>query len=234
MDNNRMRLFFTLAALAAMPLYATNAAAADEQDGVSASRSSDDRDRDGDHDRDRDGPVLEGRYGFITHNICVRTANPSPPDMELINPNPPNDLVVPSEFATMAGVGFATFKRDGTMTIDADTPPANQLELPKVNPGDQPLTSAFVPTCAGTWAVGSDGRANINWNCTIKTPDPTLTISAGPVNWEGFVFDHGRTIELNLRGTLQTLTFKKNGTPVSKVNRLCEQRFTLHKLDEHR
>jgi len=217
MDKKRMRMFATLAALAVIPLYGTYAAA----------------DEDRDARRDEDNPVrrvkvLEGKYGFTTQQVCMRTL-PNPPGVQQVDPTTLK-LLVPGEIVSMAGLGTMNFHANGT--LDETEATANALEYNMINPGDTPLQGQLNPVCNGDWHIDSGNRVTVNWNCVVSTPNPAVKIIAGPVNWEGFVSDGGRTIDLNLKGTLQTLTTEVNGVPVQAVNRLCEQRFVLRKVPD--
>lgn len=226
MANKQSHLYPALIALATLPVYSMHAAASDDaKDDAVISKSDDDAQR-GEH-RVRN---LSGKYGWTTQQVCVRTL-PNPPGVQQIDPNPPNQLNVPAEIVSMAGVGTATYKPDGTMHIDEGSL-ADELRQSQTAPGDTPLTSGLFPVCDGTYSIDPTNRAKVDWNCHISTPTPGLVIAAGPVNWDGFVADDGRTIDLNLKGTLQTLTFQLNGKPVSAVQRLCIQRFVFHKLPE--
>ena len=174
--------------------------------------------------------ALSGKYGWTTQQTCVNTV-PSPPGTDAIDPNPPNKLNVPAEIVNMNGVGTATFKKDGTMHIDVGGT-AVQIRHSQTSPGQQPVTSGFDPVCDGTYSIGPNNKAKVDWNCVISTPQPGLTIQAGPVNWDGYVADNGRLIDLNLKPTRQTLTFMQDGNPLFEVQRLCQQRFMFHKLPE--
>jgi hypothetical protein len=172
--------------------------------------------------------ALIGKYGWTTQQVCVRTL-PSAPGTQAINPTPPNQLNVPAEIVSMAGVGTATFYANGTLHIDAGSS-ADAIAQDKVAAGDAPLTVGLAPVCDGTYFLDSTNRATVNWNCSISTPEPGLVIAAGPVNWDGFAADGGNTLDLNLKGTLQTLTFNLNGAAIQEQQRLCIQRFVFHKL----
>jgi hypothetical protein len=224
MANKKSHLYPALIALATLPVYSMHAAASDDvKDEALISKLGDEVL--GGAQRVRN---LIGKFGWTTQQVCVRTL-PNPPGVQQIDPNPPNQLNVPAEIVSMAGVGTATFNRDGTMHIDAGST-ANELRQSQTAPGDTPMTNGLSPVCDGTYSIDPTNRAKVDWNCHITTPTPGLVIAAGPVNWDGWVADDGRTIDLNLKGTLQTLTFQMNGTPVSAVQRLCIQRFVFHKL----
>src|SRR5690348_12723071 len=191
MSKRKSHLLLSLAVLAAIPLYSTYASADDDHDGAYRSRSDDD-----DGGFIRRIRVLEGKFGWTTQQVCMRTL-PNPPGTEQVDPNTLK-LLVPAEIVSMSGVGTATFKADGTMAIDPGST-ADALQYRLINPGDTPLTSGLAPVCSGTWSIGAQNRAKVDWNCTIQTPAPGLTISAEPVNWDGWVADDGRTIDLNLK-----------------------------------
>jgi hypothetical protein len=220
----KTRLYPALFTLAALPLYATHSVA-QEPDGDELKASSSSQ-----HKPSWLRPrTLSGKYGWVTQQVCVRTV-PNPPGIDQIAPDPPNQLNVPAEIVSMSGVGTASFKRDGTMHIDAGSW-ANELRHSQTAPGNTPMSGGFTPVCDGTYSIAANNRAKIDWNCTIDvTSTPGLAISAGPVNWDGFVSQDGNIIDLQLLGTRQTLTFKQNGNPVGEVQRLCMQKFTFHKL----
>jgi hypothetical protein len=221
MRNKKSRLFLSLAVLAAAPLYGSYAWADEDHDEAYSSRSV------GEPSFIHRIKALVGKYGWTTQQVCVRTL-PNPPGVEQVDPATLK-LLVPAEIVSMAGVGTAEFKPNGTFHID-DGSTADSIQHSLVNPGDTPLTNGFSPVCDGTYSIGSNNRAELDWNCTIKTGNPAITIAAGPVNMDGWVADDAHTIDVNLKGTLQTLTFKQNGTPILAVNRLCMQRFVFHKL----
>jgi hypothetical protein len=223
MSYKKSRLLVSLAVLAAIPLYGTSAWADDDHDEGYSFR--------GEHDSSfvHRIHVLVGKYGWTTQQVCDRTL-PNPPGVEQVDPTTLK-LLVPSEIVGMAGVGTAVFKPNGTFHID-DGSTADSLQYAQINPGDTPLTNGFSPVCDGTYSIDSQNHAKLDWNCTIKTANPAVTIAAGPVNMDGWIADDGHTVDVNLKGTLQTLTFKQNGNPILAVNRLCIQRFVFHKLPQ--
>lgn len=222
MDKNS-RLLFALAAIAAIPLYCTDAAAGDESSDVSASKSEDAAPLHATR-------VLEGKYGWTSQQVCIRTLEAPPSSTSPITPNPPFTLNVPAQMIGSTGVGTATFKADGTMHIDAGST-ADELFYSHLNPGDVPIVGDdLAPVCDGTYSIGADNRAKIDFNCKITTTTPGLTVTAQPVNWDGWVADNGRTLDMNLRATVQTETFLQDGNPTSVAQRVCTQRFVYHKL----
>lgn len=228
MAKNKLHLYSAVLALAAVPLIGLPAAAGDDSE-----RSYSDFGDFFKPDHDAGAPKrirsLKGKYGWTTQQVCVRTV-PNPPGIDQIDPNPPNALNVPGEIVSMTGVGTAVFKPDGTMHIDAGSW-ASELRHSKMAPGDTPMSSGFAPVCDGTYSIGADNRAKVDWDCRIDVQtQPGLYIDAAPVNWDGFVAENGNTIDLNLRSTVQRLTFKMNGNPIQEVQRLCIQRFVFHKL----
>lgn len=226
MAKKQLKLYPALIALAALPLLSVPGSAGDSDNFGDNHRS--DRDRDN-SDTPKRVRILKGKFGWTTQQVCVRTV-PNPPGIDQINPNPPNALNVPGEIVSMTGVGTAVFKSDGTMHID-DGSWANELRHSQMAPGNTPMSGGFSPVCDGTWSIGADNRATVDWYCRIDIQSqPGLYIDAGPVNMDGWVAEDGNTIDLNLRGTVQRLTFKMNGTPVGEVQRLCIQRFVFHKL----
>lgn len=229
MAKKQLQLYSTLIALAALPLLSLPAAASEPDyfgDSIKSDRGNSDRDNSDTPKRVR---TLKGKYGWTTQQVCVRTA-PNPPGIDQINPNPPNALNVPGEIVSMTGVGTAVFRPDGTMHID-DGSWANELRHSQMAPGNTPMLGGFAPVCDGTYSIGADNRAKVDWYCRIDIQSqPGLYIDAGPVNMDGFVAENGNTLDLNLRGTVQRLTFKLNDTPIGEVQRLCIQRFVFHKL----
>ena len=226
MAKKQMQLNPTLIALAALPLLSFPAAAGDPDYRADGSRT----DRDNTNTPKR-VHTLRGRYGWTTQQTCVRTV-PNPPGIDQIDPNPPHALNVPGEIVGMTGVGTAVFRPDGTMHIDAGSW-ANELRHSQMAPGNTPMSGGFSPVCDGTWSLGADNRAKVDWYCRIDLPPAAgIHIDAGPVNMDGWVAEDGNTIDLNLLGTVQRLTFKTNdtNTPVGEVQRLCIQRFVFHKL----
>jgi hypothetical protein len=221
MSNRKSGLVLALAVFAALPLYATHALANDHDEEFSSSSS------DNDSSFIHRMKVIVGKYGWTTQQVCVNTA-PQPIGVEGVDPAT-FALKVPAQVVGMAGVGTATFHANGTMTIDVGST-ADNLVYGALSPGQTPLTNGFTPVCSGTYSIGAQNRTEIDWNCDIGTANPAVVISGGPVNMDGWVADDGNTIDVNLKGTLQTLMIKQNGTPVQQLNRLCIQRFVFHKI----
>ena len=229
MARKHLQLYSTLCALAALPLLSLPAASGDLEADRDAARSErDDRDSSNAPKRVR---RLNATYGFTTQQTCVRTV-PNPPGIDQIDPNPPHALNVPAEIVGMTGQGTGTFKPDGTMTLNLGAW-ANELRHSQMAPGNTPMSGGFVPQCAGTYSIGPDNRAKVDFNCRIDLQNqPGLHIEAGPVNWDGWVAENGNTLDMNLLGTVQRLTFKTNdtNTAVAEVQRLCIQRMVFHRL----
>lgn len=227
MPNKYLQSNSLLIALAALPLLGLPAGAGDHDVDGGGSRS---------HRGDRDVPdgpkrvrSLRGKYGFTTQQVCVRTV-PNPPGIDQIDPDPPNALNVPGEIVGMTGLGTATFWSDGRMRLDTGAW-ANELRYSQMAPGNTPMSGGFAPECHGTYSIGADNRAKVDFNCRIQLVNqPGVYIDAGPVNWDGWVAENGHTLDMNLRGTVQRLTFKNDGTPLFEVQRLCIQRMVFHKL----
>jgi len=173
---------------------------------------------------------LSGRYGATSQQVCLRTI-PTTPGTVQIEPN--SMLNVPAEIVTGGGSGTATFRPDGTFTIDGPSSTVNELQNSKIKPGDVPFTRGLHPGCEGTYSIAANNRIRVDWACKITVDGrPGLVIEVAPFNWDGFVVDNGREIDLTQMGTTQVATFKQNGQVVGEAQRLCVQSFQFHKLPD--
>jgi len=173
---------------------------------------------------------LSGRYGATSQQTCLRTI-PGAPGTVQIQPN--STLNVPAEIVTGGGSGTAIFRPDGTFTIDGPTSTVNELQDSKTKPGDIPFTRGLHPGCEGTYSIAPNNRIRVDWACKITVDGrPGLVIEVAPFNWDGFVVDNGRELDLTQMGTTQIATFKQNGQVVAEAQRLCVQSFQFHKLPD--
>jgi hypothetical protein len=169
---------------------------------------------------------LQGDYGFTTSNSCVR-ALPHPPSIVGIDPDT-RQLLVPGEAVSQSGLGVMHFFRDGRMRLEAT---ASEVNFNANQAGMTPSTTGLDGTCTGTYTLGRGNKLTVFFNCHVDIPQQGVSFDLGPVESEGFVNEDGRTINLNQKDNIQTVTlFLPNGNQLVS-ERVCTQRFALTKLN---
>jgi hypothetical protein len=170
---------------------------------------------------------LRGEYGFTTVQNCVRT-----PFLALtahgFDPAT-RQLLVNGEVAGAAGSGVMNFARDGTVTVAAG---GTEVVESQTAAGQTPVVPGTEYTCTGTYTVGAGDSVSLAFpSCTIKTPNPALTVTVGPLEFEGYIGKNRRSIGLaSLKANVQTVAVAAGGNVVQKRERICTQVLTLEQL----
>ena len=180
---------------------------------------------------DKQSHTLNAAYGFTTSVICVATP-PAPPGTQSIDPNT-GAFLFGGEAVDATGGGTMTFKKDGTMTLEA---PGNQLRRDKIFPGGIPFVDSIAGSCTGTYNITNDpknGRHLIaSYSCSLDEPTVDLKVAVGPVTWDAHIGPSAN--ELHGFGPLNIQTIhavrRSTGETLSEQQRICIQTVALDKL----
>jgi hypothetical protein len=175
--------------------------------------------------------TLNAAYGFTTSVICVATP-PEPPGTQAIDPS---TLAFPfgGEADDATGGGTMTFKKDGTMTLEA---PGNQLRRDKIVPGGVPFVNSIAGSCTGTYNITDDPKNGehliASYSCSLDEPTVDLKVAVGPVTWDAHIGPHAN--ELHGFGPLNIQTIhavqRSTGQALFDEQRICIQTVALDKL----
>ncbi|MDG9670986.1 hypothetical protein ONV78_24815 [Hahella sp. CR1] len=168
---------------------------------------------------------FEAEFGFTTDQTCVRSL-PQAPGTVSIDPDT-RQLLVDAQVVDMSGTGVMTFSKDGTMTLEQGF--ASEMNKGNLSVGAMPIQDGFSPYCEGTYELKAQNRISVAFNCIIDVPAQGATIHAGPVFADGFIARGGRSMSLNLKQNVQTLTVDLPETSI-EFQRMCLQRFALEKI----
>ncbi|MGH8760648.1 MAG: hypothetical protein ACREVW_14240 [Burkholderiales bacterium] len=177
---------------------------------------------------DRVAEPLRGEYGFTTQQNCVRTPF-LPPGVSGFDPST-LQLLVDGEVAEAVGSGVMHFRKNGSVTVAAGG--TDVLEN-QISTGQMPVVPGTEYTCSGTYAVAPNKQqVTVTFPlCVVKTNSPGVTVTVGPLEFEGYVGTKRRAINLSmLNGNIQTVTIAVGGSVVEQRERICTQTLTLDKL----
>ena len=168
---------------------------------------------------------LQGDYGLTTVSNCVR-ALPHPPSIVGLDPNT-RQLLVPGEAVAQSGSGVMHFYKDGRAIFKGT---ASELDIDKTTTSDIPSIPGLTLDCDGTYILASGNKMTLLVTCRVGVPNAGISFEVKPVEAEGFVGSHGRSINLNQKQNVQIVTFTLPNGAELKSERVCAQRFDLSKL----
>lgn len=176
---------------------------------------------------DRVAELLRGDYGFTTQQNCVRTPF-LPPAVSGFDPST-LELLVDGEVAEAVGSGVMHFSRNGSVTVAAG---GTEVLENQISTGQTPVVPRTDYTCSGTYAVAPNSQVRVTFPlCVVKTNNPGVTVTVGPLEFEGYVGTKRRAINLSmLDGNIQTVAIAVGGNVVQQRERICIQNLTLDKL----
>ena len=176
---------------------------------------------------DESAEFLSGEYGFTTLQNCVRTPF-LPAAVSGFDPNT-HQLLVNGEVAEAVGSGVMQFAKDGTVTVTAG---GTEVQENQISAGQTPVVPGTEYTCSGTYAVEPTNEVTVTLpSCVVKTNSPGVTVTVGPLEFEGYVGKDRRSINLSLlKANIQTVAVSVAGNVVQKRERICIQSLSLDKL----
>jgi hypothetical protein len=179
--------------------------------------------RDDDH-----ATYLRGEYGFTTLQNCVRTPF-LPPTVAGFEPST-GKLLVNGEVAEAIGSGIMRFAKDGTVSVTAR---GTEVQENQISAGQIPVVPGTEYTCSGTYDLTSDNQLAVTLPaCVVKSSSPSVTITVGPLEFEGYVGRNRGAGNLSmLKANIQTVAVSVAGNVVQKRERICIQSLSLNKLE---
>jgi hypothetical protein len=168
---------------------------------------------------------LRGDYGFTFTQSCARTPF-MPAGVRGIDPITKR-LLVPAEQFVAVSVGTLSFAGDGIAKLDAKL---SELSNVTLDAGQVPVTSPMLYTCKGPFSVKGSKLA-VTLNCNVTDVPPGLTVTLGPLNFEGFAGPGKQSLTLSTIGNeIQVATVKSGDTLLQQRDRICLQSATLDKI----
>jgi hypothetical protein len=168
---------------------------------------------------DNESPHVNGDYRFvITHN-CVRTSFQQPP-ANGFNPET-KQFVVPGEAQIVTGTGVLRLEQDGSLQVLEGR--QTELSTNLLSPGQIPIMPPAEFGCTGSYTAQDDKLA-VTLLCSVKVPEPGVTVTVSPQKFEGFIDQRRRILNLiNIAGEIQSVTVAVAGNPVQQLQRICTQ-----------
>ena len=176
-----------------------------------------------DQDSEQGPHNVKGEYRVIVNQVCVRTPF-QPPPANGFDPNT-KQLLVEGETIAALGTGLLRFEDDGTLQMLEGT--QTEVSFGLIAPGKTPITPPAQFTCSGNYTADGD-KVSFTLTCDIKVPDPSLKVTVGPQQFEGYVDREKKTMNLtNIAGGIQAITVSMFGNPVQQRQRICTQHSLL-------
>lgn len=167
---------------------------------------------------------LVGSYGFSMAQTCARTPFMAPPATG-IDPAT-KQMLVNGEFVSGYGNGTLKFNRDGTVAMENAL--ITEITASQVSAGQTPVSAGTQFGCQGTYQVQADGKLTVRLVCETVPPAAGLRVLIQPIEFEGFVSNGGRAINLGTyKRDIHTVTVYSGTTPVQQRQRICLQSLNL-------
>jgi len=174
-----------------------------------------------------DGPVrhLEGTYGLSTVSECLRSI--AHPASVVGIDHTTHALLLPAVATSQSGSGVFHFFRDGRAQFSGH---ATEVDLSELGVGHIPSIPNLTLTCNGTQSIAAGNAFTLLVSCTVVQPSTGASFTVTPVQAQGTFSDDLRSIELDEKAALQTITFNFPDGSSALSERVCTQAFTLVKL----
>jgi hypothetical protein len=171
---------------------------------------------------DDDPRPLNGEYRVVITSSCVRTPY-QPPPAAGFNPTT-KQLLVEGETLTALGSGLLRFALDGTVQVLEGV--QTEVSLDQYAAGKTPVAPPVEFTCTGTY-TRQGRKISMNLPCNIKVPNPGVSVTLGPQQFEGYLSRNLQTVNVtNIAGGIQTITVSVNGNPTQQRQRICTQQMS--------
>ena len=167
---------------------------------------------------------LTGSFGFSLAQTCARTPF-LPPPAAGIDPTT-KQFLVNGEFVNGYGSGTLKFNRDGTVAMEDAL--ITEVTASQVSAGQTPVSAGTRFGCQGTYTLQPDGKLTVRFVCETAPPAAGLRVLIQPIEFEGFVTNGGRAINLGTyKRDIHTVTVYSGTTPVQQRQRICLQSLNL-------
>jgi hypothetical protein len=171
---------------------------------------------------DADSQPLTGEYRVVITSSCVRTPyQPAPATGFDANTG---QLLVNGQMLTALGSGLLQFSEDGTVKVLEGV--QTELSLDQTAPGATPVAPPVQFTCQGTY-TRQGRKVAMTLPCSIQVPNPGVTVTLGPQNFEGYVsLDRQSVNVINIAGAIQNIVVSVGGNPTQQRQRICTQQMS--------
>ena len=169
--------------------------------------------------------VLSGDYRLMTTQTCVRTPFQFPPAAGFDPVT--HQLLTAGESLTAVGAGLVRFAEDGSVRILDGI--QTEVSVDRISAGQTPVTPPAEFTCSGNYGVQQE-KISIALSCDVKSPQPGVSVTLGPLNFNGFMGYQRQSIALtNIAGDIQTVSVAVSGNVVQQRQRICSEQALLIK-----
>ena len=170
---------------------------------------------------------LRGSYGFSLSQSCVRAPFQVPPAAGF-DPTT-RQLLVDAELVSGFGTGQLKFAKDGVVTLEDGH--LTEITANLLSAGSKPVSDGTRFSCKGSYSAQPGSKLSVSLSCNVVVPQPGPTVTLQPLNFEGFVAEGGRSINLStVKPEVHTVTVSNAGVVLQQRERICLQSMILDKL----